>query len=51
MLYRQLQDKNAIPKSIRQSMYPEDADSSCPGANHDYHVAYYGQIVNTHIIE
>ena len=51
VLYRQLQDKNAIPKSIRQSMYPEDADSSCPGANRDYHIAYYGQIVNTHIIE
>lgn len=51
VLYRQLQDKNAIPEAIRQSMYPEGADSSCPGANRDYHVAYYGQIVNAYIIE
>ena len=51
VLYRQLQDKNAILESIRQSMYPEDADSSCPGANRDYHIAYYGQIVNAYIVE
>lgn len=51
VLYRQLQDRNAIPEEIRRSMYPEDTDSSCPGANRDYHVAYYGQIVNAYIIE
>ena len=51
VLYRQLQDRNAIPAEIQQSMYPEDADSSSPGANRDYHVAYYGQIVNAYIIE
>ena len=51
VLYRQLQDRNAIPEEIRRSMYPEGADSSCPGANRDYHVAYYGQIVNAYIIE
>lgn len=51
VLYRQLQDRNAIPAEIRQSMYPEDADSSSPGANRDYHVAYYGQIVNAYIVE
>ena len=51
VLYRQLQDRNAIPAEIRRSMYPEDADSSCPGANRDYHVAYYGQIVNAYIVE
>lgn len=51
VLYCQLQDRNAIPAEIRQSMYPEDADSSSPGANRDYHVAYYGQIVNAYIVE
>lgn len=51
VLYRQLQDRNAIPEEIQRSMYPENADSSCPGANRDYHVAYYGQIVNAYIIE
>ena len=44
VLYRQMQDKNAIPEFIREKMYPEDVDSSAPGANRDYHIAYYGQI-------
>lgn len=51
MLYRQLQDRNAIPEFIREKMYPEDLDSTNPGANRDYHVAYYGQIVNAYIIQ
>ena len=32
-------------------MYLEDVDSSCPSANRNYHIAYYGQIVNTYIIK
>lgn len=51
VLYRQLQDRNAIPEFIREKMYPEDLDSTNPGANRDYHVAYYGQIVNAYIIQ
>jgi len=51
VLYRQLQDKNAIPADIRAAMYPPDVDSSCPMENRDYHVAYYGQIVKAYIIE
>ena len=51
VLYRQMQDKNAIPEFIREKMYPEDVDSSAPGANRDYHIAYYGQIVKAYIIQ
>lgn len=49
--YKQLQDKNGIPAEIRKSMYPEDIDSSNTGANKDYHIAYYGEIVKAYIIE
>lgn len=51
VLYQQLQDKDAIPVFIREKMYPEDVDSSNPGANKDYHIAYYGQIVKAYIIK
>ncbi len=51
VLYRQLQDKDSIPAFIREKMYPENLDSSNPGANRDYHIAYYGQIVKAYLIE
>jgi len=51
VLYRQLQDKSSIPDFIKEKMYPEDLDSSNPGANRDYHIAYYGQIVKAYIIQ
>jgi len=51
VLYRQLQDKNAIPSFIRKTMYPENVDSSDPMANRDYHVAYYGQILKAYILK
>jgi flavin reductase (DIM6/NTAB) family NADH-FMN oxidoreductase RutF len=51
VLYRQMQDRNAIPEFIREKMYPEDVDSSNPGANRDYHIAYYGQIMKAYIIQ
>lgn len=50
VLYRQLQDKDSIPEFIREKMYPEDLDSSHSGANRDYHIAYYGQIVKAYMI-
>ena len=51
VLYQQLQDRNSIPEFIREKMYPENLDSSNPGANKDYHIAYYGQIVKAYIIQ
>jgi len=51
VIYRQLQDRNAIPEFIRERNYPEGQDSSNPGANRDYHIAYYGQIMKAYIIQ
>ncbi len=51
VLYRQLQDRESIPEFIKEKMYPENLDSSNPGANCDYHIAYYGQIMKTYIIQ
>lgn len=49
--YKQLQDKNAIPQSIRENCYPSDVASDSPLGNRDYHIAYYGEIVNAYVIE
>ena len=51
VIYSQLQDKTAIPENIRKSMYPENIDSSNPMANRDYHIAYYGKILKSYILQ
>lgn len=51
VLYKQLQEKEGIPEDIRKVMYPEDVGSDEPMANHDYHIAYYGEIVKAYILE
>ncbi|MDD2981424.1 MAG: flavin reductase family protein [Hespellia sp.] len=51
VVYRQMQNKEAIPDEINAQFYPQDVDSSAAGANKDYHEAYYGEIVKAYIIE
>ena len=51
VIYKQKQDKEAIPAEINRLNYPQDVDSSFHGANRDYHSAYYGEIVSAYIIE
>ncbi len=51
VVYKQKQDENAINESNKLKFYPQDVDSSFHGANKDYHIAYYGEIVNSYIIE
>lgn len=51
VLYRQLQDRTAIPEEIRRTMYPVDVDSSSPLANRDCHVAYYGKILKAYLLQ
>ena len=51
VLYKQEQDRNAIPAGIVEDCYPADVDSAFHGANKDYHTAYYGEIVNAYIIQ
>lgn len=51
VIYKQQQDLSAIPDAILDRYYPQDVDGSFPGSNRDYHIAYYGEIVNAYMIE
>ena len=51
VLYKQLQDKDAIPQDIKDDCYPQDVDSTSPLANKDFHIAYYAEIVKAYIIK
>ena len=49
VVYKQLQDKDAISAEAIARFYP-DLPSSNSGGNHDYHIAYYGEIVAAYIL-
>ncbi len=51
VIYKQLQDKSAISTEDLERHYPQDVDSAYPYANKDFHIAYYGEIVNAYIAE
>ena len=46
VIYKQKQDLSAIPQPSIDRFYPMDADGK-----QDYHIAYFGQIVDAYIIE
>ncbi len=46
VIYRQQQDLNALPSDILDRFYPEEADGF-----RDYHIAYYGEIVDAYLIK
>ena len=50
VIYRQMQDKNAIPTSVKADFYPAGEDRHAHD-NQDFHIAYYGEIVKAYIIE
>ncbi len=50
VVYRQLQNKESMKVNM-DDLYPQDVPSTHFGANKDYHVAYYGEIVKAYIIE
>ena len=50
VVYRQKQDRNAIAEEYRRMFYPQDIDGSFHGANRDFHIAYYGEIVSAYKI-
>lgn len=50
VIYRKIQDRNAIPEYIAKQFYPQDKDSSQPFNNRDFHIAYYGEIQKAYII-
>lgn len=51
VIYKQEQDKIAIPEALRERFYPQNVDSSFHGSNKDYHIAYYGEIVSAYLLE
>lgn len=51
VMYKQQQDGNAVTQENKAKFHPQDVDSSFHGANKDFHVAYYGEIVSAYIIE
>lgn len=47
VIYKQKQDLNAIPEEIIHRFYPAIDETGF----RDYHIAYYGEIVNAYLIE
>ena len=45
-----IQNIPMLPEEILSRYYPQGVDSSNPGRNEDFHVAYYGEIVNAYLI-
>ena len=51
LLYHQLQNSAEINEELTTKFYPHDVDSCFHGANKDYHIAYYGEILSLYILE
>ena len=51
VLCQKVQNIPALPDDILNRYYPKGVDSSNPGSNEDFHIAYYGEIVNAYLIE
>lgn len=51
VVHKQLQDSSVISTELQERFYPQDVDWHDVGANQDYHVAYYGEIVRAYVIE
>lgn len=45
VIYKQKQDLTVLPEDILERYYPEDAEGF-----RDYHIAYYGEIVDAYLI-
>jgi flavin reductase (DIM6/NTAB) family NADH-FMN oxidoreductase RutF len=51
VVYKQLQDRNAISKDYIEQFYPQDVASDYHSANQDFHTMFYGEIVDAYILE
>lgn len=50
VIYQQKQEAKAIPADYRALYYPQEVGSDHCGANRDYHIAYYGEIVSAYLL-
>ena len=48
--YVQEQDLSRLEKPFLSRYYPQDVEGTFPGSNRDYHLAFYGEIVDAYII-
>lgn len=51
VVFKQLQEPTLLTEENRKTYYPQDVDSTSCGANKDYHIAFYGEIVKAYIIQ
>ena len=51
VIYVQKEDLNSIPDDIISRYYPAADAPIYSGETRDYHIAYYGEIVNAYLIE
>ena len=50
VLTSKMQNITMLPENLQNRYYPKDVDSSNSGSNEDFHIAYYGEIVNAYLI-
>ena len=50
VLYRQLQDLNALSEEILNRYYPQNVAGTFSGSNRDTHYMYFGEILDAYII-
>lgn len=51
IIYKQLQDKDAISTSVKERFYPDNVPGSFPRSNNDFHTMFYGEIVGAYMVE
>lgn len=51
VVYAQAQELSLLCEPFLSRYYPQDVDGSHPGSNRDYHIAFYGEIVDAYIIQ
>ncbi len=51
VLYRQKQDLSLLPQGVVNYYYPQEIDGLNPGKNRDYHIAYYGEVLDAYIVK
>lgn len=51
VIYTQKQEGSKLTEEISKTFYPQDVGSDFHGANKDFHIAYYAEIVSAYIIQ
>lgn len=51
VLYSQQMEKESIPEEIQKRFYPENVDKGAVGSNKETHTLYFGEIVDSYILD